>query len=172
MTNFEYINQRAAQSEHYDEAVITAFYHSLRAEDQEIIKDIFSYNGHAYYTTHTHTLNKYQYTDDNEGASFDSHSLMHLYLQPKDPIERFPRANAKDKPAPATKYLLAYVARTSSGAIPAGEPIDKDIYEPFIDGTTAENFAQAKARYQELKNTDNIHTANLCQIIESTDYFD
>ena len=53
-----------------------------------------------------------------------------------------------------------------------GESIDysSDFYTVFIDGTSAANSIAARALYEEKLHEEKVLTANLCIIMESTDY--
>ena len=60
------------------------------------------------------------------------------------------------------QYLVAYVIRDREGN--AGP----DLYKVFIDENN--NEIMAKKFYQELLESPDTYTANLCEILDSTDY--
>ena len=60
------------------------------------------------------------------------------------------------------QYLVAYVILDKKGD--AGP----DMYKVFIDENS--NEIMAKKFYQELIESPNTYTANLCEILDSTDY--
>lgn len=50
---------------------------------------------------------------------------------------------------------------------------EKDEYRVFIDGRSSEdNIRDATAFYNNKKDEDHVYSCNLCEIIDSTDYFD
>lgn len=59
------------------------------------------------------------------------------------------------------QYIVCWVHTT-----PANK--QKDHYQPFIDYN--DNYSAAKKFYNSLLERDNVYSANLCEIVESTDY--
>tara|TARA_R110000822_G_scaffold36254_9_gene102126 strand:- start:293 stop:475 length:183 start_codon:yes stop_codon:yes gene_type:complete len=59
-----------------------------------------------------------------------------------------------------TTYLVAWCKKDPNGFLGFA-----DIYETFID------LSRAKVRYEEIKALDTTHSANVCAVLESTDYF-
>jgi hypothetical protein len=43
-------------------------------------------------------------------------------------------------------------------------------YEVFIDSTSEENLTNAKKKYEEIIEDEDTYSANLCKIVQSTDY--
>ncbi len=66
------------------------------------------------------------------------------------------------------KYIVVW---TTQRTIRRDKPtVYKDHYETFIDGTSVENLTKATEVYQKKLQRDNLYTASLCEIIQSTDY--
>lgn len=59
------------------------------------------------------------------------------------------------------KYLVAYVIRNKKDA-------DMDYYKVFVDNDN--NKLEATNFYKGLLKRDDLYTANLCEILASTDY--
>ena len=62
------------------------------------------------------------------------------------------------------KYLVAYVMHNPDKA----SEYNQDQYAAFVDAI--DNLNNAKVFYEELLSDDDLYTANLCEILESTDY--
>lgn len=60
------------------------------------------------------------------------------------------------------KYIVCWVEEVGDKKV--------DNYEVFIDGTTEQNYDDAKKVYKNLKKDKTVYSANLAKIIKSTDY--
>ena len=58
-----------------------------------------------------------------------------------------------------TTYLVAWCVNEPGGLLGAA-----DHYEAFID------LSRAKARFEQLTALDTTYSANVCEVLESTDY--
>lgn len=60
-------------------------------------------------------------------------------------------------------YIVAYMKEIA-------EELFTDHYEVFGDGTLEENVVNAFKRYNELVLEDDVYSANVCKVLNSTDY--
>ena len=65
-------------------------------------------------------------------------------------------------------YLVCWSERFEPTTI-KGKIKYEDHYEVFADGASAENKKLANEKYNQLVG-DDVYTANICEIIKSTDY--
>lgn len=68
------------------------------------------------------------------------------------------------------KYIVIWMTRKNNPENPL-DPIEEDQYQVFIDAGSSEGNKQAAITfYDHKKDEDDVYSANLCIIVESTDY--
>lgn len=170
-TNLDYILERGLKNDptHYNTPVASAFYKSLNPLDQELIDDIFTYNGHAYYTMHLHTMHKFQYTDPTGSVGFSTKADIENYLKAMSPVERTPYKSPEEAAREEETYIIAYCLFT--GDKEAGDDSVSDHYTVFRDDINGDLKEQAEQEFDTMvKSLKNLHSASLCKVIKSTDY--